>query len=155
MSTETSLWKWLDRGVDFMGAHELQMTRIENAATSGVPDVEGQEAKWQQFWVELKVAARPHDLMEPVKVPHFRAKQVQWCHNRALIGGRAWILLRLEGANRPTTHYLLHGLISREVAAGRLSEPEMARISAVRGDCAPVDIIRAASRGPLAYQLKR
>lgn len=139
-SLESSLWSWLERGAKAaFERKDYGMTRIENAATSGVPDVEGCLYR-TQFWIELKVSKRPR-AGNPVDVKHLRSKQVQWLHNRWLAGGYAWILLRVEGKGG-TAHYLIPGKHSRAVLAG-LTESAIAELSIVNKNATAKAILQA------------
>lgn len=143
MSLESSLWDWLRRSWRLVPKSELHYTRVENAAAGGIPDT---EACYQgkQFWAELKVALRPASPSDVVKVPHFRTGQVMWLHNRWLVNGRAWLLLRVEGAGFPVSHYLIPGKYSRLVAAG-VTEEHLARLSAVMPGASAMHILETAS----------
>lgn len=151
MSLESSLWEWM-RDHDY-GFYDLQMTRIENAAVSGVPDVEGFlfirgsdlcEPVAEQFWMELKVETRPAGKKLKIKVRKLRTKQVAWLHNRARIKGRAWILLRLEGGGRPRSHYLLSGIFARILLEEGMTEDDMDKYSVCAPQASPAEIVKRA-----------
>lgn len=140
-SLESSLWSWLERAGKKFSRLECQMTRIENSATSGTPDVEG-IFKRVQFWIELKVSVRPKQ-GGAVDVKHLRSKQAQWLHNRWLAGGNAWILLRVDGRGG-SAHYLLPGKYSRQLLAG-MTEAEIAEASVVTREASSVAVLRTAA----------
>lgn len=140
MSLESSLWGWLYRvWKDVKGLH---FTRIENSASSGTPDVEGCTGGLQ-FWIELKIAKRPKHRHDIIKLDHFRVKQVVWLHNRWLVDGRAWVLVRVEG-NGPRVHYLLSGGMARALYEG-MTEDAMDEVSWIDAHASPMDVLRRAS----------
>ena len=144
MSLESSLWKWLKRAWDKLTARRLHYTRVENAASSGMPDVEGC-IDGKQFWLELKVASRPKSADDVVVIEHLRPKQIEWLHNRWLVNGRAWLLLRVEGGDLlPTHHYLIPGHFGRRVFAG-MTEAEMENVAVVHPLSNPIVILTRAS----------
>lgn len=70
-------------------------TRIENEATSGLPDVEWSGAK-RSGWLELKVVERAR-MGEPLVISHLRAEQANWFDTKAKRGdGRADLLVRIN-----------------------------------------------------------
>lgn len=142
IASETSLWRWLRDGCRGMSRLILDMNRIENAASSGMPDVEG-VYRAAQFWLELKVAPRPKKAETPIDVKHLRPKQVEFLHNRWLAGGSAWILLRVD-ARSDKALYLLPGNLAREVKAG-MTEAELAELSHCEPHVDPRDLVKIAS----------
>lgn len=142
-SSETSIWQWLSNGWKQIPRTLLQANRVENTAGSGMPDVEGFYPP-DQFWIELKAAGRPANSTTNIDVKHLRPKQVEWLHNRWLIGGNAWILLRIDGKNG-NAYYLIPGKYSRQVKAG-LTEDELFDLSKIPVDAHPMEILRACIR---------
>lgn len=140
-ASEQSLWKWLKRGWDEVPGNRLQYTRVENSASSGMPDVEACHLG-AQVWLELKVADRPSSPETRVDFKHLRPKQVEFLHNRWLVGGRAWMLLRVDGLFKSV--YLLPGRDARRVLRG-MTERELSRASGVQPTAGPLDILRCAS----------
>lgn len=142
IASETSLWRWLRDSLKGMSRRILDMNRVENAAGSGMPDVEG-VYRASQFWLELKVAARPKKAETPIDVKHLRPKQVEFLHNRWLAGGCAWILLRVD-ARSDKALYLIPGIYARQVKAG-MTEEKLAELSHCEPQADPHDLIKIAS----------
>ncbi len=140
-ASERSLWQWLWRAWRKLPGDELHAKRIENSASSGMPDAEGHYG--EQFWLELKVAGRPADPMTPIDVKHLRPKQVEWLYNRWLVGGNAWILLRVDGLGGSEV-FLVSGKYAREVRSG-LTRRELIGLSTVLTCADQMAILREAS----------
>lgn len=148
-STERSEWEWLYEGClgkkGKYAGHELHMTRVENEqAGPGTPDGEGC-LRGNQFWLELKVCARPVSPSTELDLSHIRPKQVTWNHNRCLVGGRAWFLVRVEGNGLPTSHYLVFGRYGRLLKEG-LTEAGLNALSSVPHSADPALIVMAAAK---------
>ena len=143
IGSETSLWQWLWKSWKTVPRSMLDVNRVENSAGTGMPDVEG-FYKTDQFWLELKVAERPKSKLTEIDVKHLRPKQVQWLHNRWLVGGNAWILLRVESTtSKSSSAYLIPGKYSRQVKAG-LTEQELSGISYVPPGADQMEILLVA-----------
>lgn len=142
LKSETSLWKWLSCLRGDLSRADLHMSRVENSAAPGMPDVEGC-FRHKQFWLELKIGKRRAGT-SAVDVDHLRVKQVQWLHNRWLVGGNAWLLIRVESeaASRDPALYLLPGNLARDVLEG-MTELEMRRASHISPDASQEEILWA------------
>lgn len=139
IGSEVSLWRWLINGWKVIPRTQLHCHRVENAAGSGMPDVEGFYNS--QFWLELKCSPLPIN-GGPVDVGHLRPKQIEWLHNRWLVGGNAWILLRVEGKGVKNI-YLISGQYARNVKAG-LTQFELAQLSYLTSlKPHPLEVLRA------------
>ena len=101
-TSESNLWKWLAK-TRLIFRKALHITRIENSAGLGTPDVEG--CFGNQFWMELKCSARPAKVDTPIK-PKFQPQQVPWLQKRAAAGGKAFVLLQV-GAGGSAARYLI------------------------------------------------
>ena len=145
LKSETSLWRWLEPARKDFGAAKLHMDRVENSAGSGMPDVEGC-LLCKQFWIELKIAGRPKRGGN-VDVKHLRPKQVEWLHNRWLVGGCAWILVRVESKDTGSDkrYYLIAGEHSMEMRAG-MDEARMVELSVIASDATRREIVRRACK---------
>lgn len=123
---ESSLWEWLRDNTKSM--ERLHMTRIENSASSGIPDVDG---CWRshQFWWELKVCDRPARPTTLIK-PRFEPGQVPWLEARCAAGGAAFVLLQV-GSRHKAQRYLIPGIHARTMALG-LPEGLMPAICVLR-----------------------
>ena len=91
---ESGLWSTIKRNLD-CGSPALHMTRIENSAGDGTPDVElcylGRCA-----WVELKhLEAFPVRPGTVVKITHYTDEQRLWLKQRGGAGGRAWLFIQV------------------------------------------------------------
>jgi len=121
MSKESSLWKWLKKSKQQF-AGDLDIHRVENYVSQGMPDVEGYLRHYGQFWCELKSAPQPARTTTPVRFK-VREAQVLWLTRRWLLGGNAWMLLQV-GSGHKRCLYLVPGRYSREVCDG-LTEDEL------------------------------
>ena len=95
-SLEKNLWARAYRAL--RRRRGLHITRIENSADTGTPDVEGcyQAPGWnkgEQFWWELKVGEITKK--GTVKVS-FRPKQIPWLKKRWKAGGWAYAIIKIE-----------------------------------------------------------
>jgi hypothetical protein len=77
MMAETDIWKKLRATLT-----ESHLTRVENAISSGAPDVHGCHAG-VDFWIELKMYAR---------LIKFRPSQIGWMAQRLRAGGDTYVL---------------------------------------------------------------
>lgn len=118
---ETSLWKWLKNAKKHYTS-DLAISRIENLAGSGTPDVEGHLSGFGQFWVELKVCDRPKRTTTALR-PKIRPAQIAWITRRVKVGGNVWVLLQVE-----KTRYLVKGKHIRLLDTG-INEEELGGIS--------------------------
>jgi hypothetical protein len=141
VSLESSLWNWLANGWKQVPEDVLHYTRIENSASAGAPDVDLHYHN--QAWLELKVAERMAGGKRLI-VPHLRGKQVEWLHNRWLVGGRAWLLLRME-KRKSRVHYLVPGSHAMALYRRQLTEEEVAYLSWCEPGATPMDILLAAA----------
>jgi hypothetical protein len=115
MAREARLWSWLSKARQGL-REELHIGRVENAVGSGMPDVEGQVKRGQQFWIELKSCKRPANETTPLRFK-FQKGQPEWIERRISVGGYVWLLLQVgQGASRAI--YLVHGRHIDEVAKG-------------------------------------
>lgn len=87
---------------------QADLTRIENAAQLGTPDVNGCVRR-TDFWLELKNLERAPTKRTKenpnliVRIPHYTQSQRLWHRRRGRAGGRTGVLLRIV---RPVTEYL-------------------------------------------------
>ena len=138
---ESSLWKWLKNSVTPL-TYELglEMSRIENDAGMGTPDVEGIFS--QQFWIELKRVNRPKRLTTKIK-PKFQPHQVPWLERRWKCGGNSWVLLQI-GEGHEAARYLIPGYDSRKLKDGLWTEDELKIIAVNHNKCSAIDIVALA-----------
>ncbi len=141
---EASLWRWLKgAGRELRG--DLHMQRVENSVGSGAPDVEGKLRQGEQFWIELKSAARPKK-NGPVRFK-VRDSQVEWMRRRVAVGGSAWLLLQV-GSGRAAERYLVPGKYAKTVQDGA-TETTLTQMCEMRQDRSnsndPADVVRRAA----------
>lgn len=108
----------------------------------GMPDVEGQLTGHRQFWIELKVAARPTKPETPV---HFkvRPEQVEWLNHRYKAGGNAWLLIMVgSGYNRAL--YLVRGFNAAELKQG-VTEERLKELNVLEPNPKASDVVRRAA----------
>jgi hypothetical protein len=99
---ERQLWSWMEKGLRPFGQH-AHVTRIENSASSGFPDVEGC-IDGRAFVTELKVMRGSH-----LKITD---KQCYFAFERWRAGGISWVLIRGSGPQLGPSghaHYLVPG----------------------------------------------
>lgn len=134
---ETRLWGWLTKARKTMRS-QLHMTRIENSVGRGTADVEGC-LNGTQFWIELKVYAKPARPSTKIKVL-FELAQRPWLTRRIKAGGDAWVLVQV-GPGRKAGRYLVwaHSDLTKELAAG-VTEERLADMASgnPRGDATSV-----------------
>ncbi len=146
MARETSLWNWLKKA-RMTFKYDLHMNRVENSTMKGMPDVEGHLTWGNQFWIELKSAARP---AKPSTLIRFKVKdreaQVEWLRRRRLVGGYAWLLLQV-GSGGDRKLYLIPGEDAAEVYEG-VKEMRLRQLTKLPEAYTPSDVVRRAARGP-------
>jgi len=145
---ENSLWKWLKQAKLQIG-QELDMHRVENSVSQGMPDVEGFLGGAGQFWAELKAAERPKKPDTPVRFD-VREAQVEWLRRRWSLGGAAWLLVQV-GSGRTRDIYLIDGSQARDVQRG-MTEKALREIAAFGTHSEPratyaEDFVRAMALG--------
>ena len=124
---ETNLWKWLKK-LRKVYREDLHMHRVENSASPGMPDVEG-NFFGNQFWLELKCEARPADPDTPIKC-RFEPGQLPWLRKRVLAGGRAFVLLQVD-KGAAASRYLIEGGDDAYRMEEGLTEYELGRLSLI------------------------
>lgn len=119
---EQDLWQWLKKANLYV--ENLHMRRIENAASSGDPDVIG---CWKgvYFELELKVCARPARLSTSLQLK-IQKSQVVYHKTRALCGGNNWVLVKV-GSGATASLYLVPGHYIDRLEQG-ISEYELSEI---------------------------
>jgi len=125
MARESSLWDWLSKGRKELG-DQLHVTRIENAVSAGMPDVEGYLKLPDcegQFWLELKSEERP---AKPSTLLRFKVRQAQvdWINERWAVGGNVFWLLQV-GSGPDRILYLAPGPLGPQLQRG-VTESELA-----------------------------
>ena len=90
--SEATLWRYLRDGLRPL---RVDMQRHEDLAAVGVPDV-SYGARGVQGWIELKHMAK--FTRNGVKIP-WRPGQREWLQRRGAVGGRCWLLVRVEKDN--------------------------------------------------------
>lgn len=143
MARESALWQRCRTGVKalmFQG-HKCDVQRVENAATSGHPDVEGC-IDGAQLWIELKSCDRPVRPDTPIR-PKKRASQEIWHATRTRAGCRFhWILIQV-GEDRDGRLYLIPG---SHYAGITVPEYQLAELSAVLPTASAADALLRATR---------
>jgi hypothetical protein len=124
---ETSLWQWLKKAAPEF-AEDLCLDRVENAAMSGMADVNGC-LRGQEFWIELKTSARPSSPDTRIK-PRFQPGQPEWLRKRSRAGSKAYVLLQV-GQGGQARRYLLDGVWAKRLAAHGFTEAELVEQSLV------------------------
>jgi len=151
VARESSLWGRLrDTAIPELKRRGFgaDVQRVENAASSGHPDVEGFltdpfESRGEQFWIELKSNERPVRPTTPIR-PKTRESQSIWHKRRAEAGCRChWVLLQV-GSGRKAALYLVPGNLYDMVKA---PESELARMSVVPPNASPAEVLIRAARG--------
>jgi len=107
MTPESKLWKRLKKSLK-----DFHLTRFENWAVPGVPDVHGCK-DGIPFWIELKV-------MKGNKInlsPH----QIMWNYKYSLYGGRSFIMA--EHLGQRLLHIFPGSLVHSIAAIGSRTEP--------------------------------
>jgi hypothetical protein len=145
MALESALWGRLKTGAKALRAigYKIDLQRIENAATSGHPDVEGC-INGSQIWIENKSEARPKRIETPIR-PKLRESQSIWHKTRVAAGCRCnWVLLQV-GDGRDASLYLIRGCHYDRIKS--ISEPDLELLSAIPPSASPADALIVASRG--------
>ena len=109
MALEKELWKRCRTGIKHLEAcgHKTHFCRIENAAGSGHPDVEG-VVEGQSCWIELKSNLRPKRPGTPIR-SKTRESQSIWHKARTEAGCRMhWVLIQVGHAHTAKL-YLIPG----------------------------------------------
>lgn len=140
-TTESNLWSWLKKGGKEL-RYRLHMNRIENAVSSGMPDVEGC-LDGSQFWIELKCEPRPVRPTTKIK-PRFQPKQVPWIKRRARAGGIAYVLLQV-GSSCGARRYLIADEHLDTLEKIGFTEAALARISLSHPQALAAIVINTAS----------
>lgn len=154
MAREAALWSRI-RGFAIPALRErgycVDLQRVENAATSGHPDVEGcitspGDIEWtaDQLWIELKSEARPARESTPIR-PKLRNSQSIWHRQRADAGGRHhWVLLQVGEAHKSRL-YLIPGCNYDQLSSA--TESELATLSRCAPEAPLVDVLLTARLG--------
>lgn len=145
MARESSLWQRCRTAVKALAwqGHHVDLQRIENAATSGHPDVEG-VIDGSQLWIELKSCMRPVKASTPIR-PKCRPSQEIWHRKRTEAGSRIhWVLIQV-GEDRSAKLYLVPGSQYNDVKAA--TEEQLERWSAIRSSAEMSDVLVRASMG--------
>ena len=137
---ETRLWRWLAEARK-VHREKLHMTRVENAVSAGMTDVEGCY-DGTQFWMELKCEARPKNADTRIK-PRFQPAQVPWIERRVRAGGQAFVLLQV-GQGALSSRYLVPGNEIATLARG-MTEAELDAASAIPPKSLAAGVIVAAT----------
>lgn len=90
---ERNFFEQLKRNLPKAG-FKLDLQRVENTAGTGTPDVNyciGGEDGWAELkaWERVRLSGR-------FTVPKLREDQAAWLTRRATVGGRAWLLCRIN-----------------------------------------------------------
>lgn len=139
MARESALWKRLkDRIPDTQSDPKslLHISRIENSAGVGQPDVEGCHYG-RHAWIELKSVLRPKR-PETIIRPKLRDSQRDWHKFRTLAGGRShWVLIQV-GERARSSLYLIPGKFYEQLYA---TEGEYELMSVCNPDVSPKDVL--------------
>lgn len=136
---ETSLWAWLRK----FHADDLHMERVENAASSSHPDVDGCKAGGA-FKIELKTADRPARETTSIRTK-FQPGQSDWLARRWACGGRAWLLIQV-GSAHAARRYLIRGSVAFIVEDG-VVEYLLRDLSVTPADATAEQIVSTAAEG--------
>lgn len=151
MARESALWGRLrDTGIPELRwkSFGVHITRIENAAESGHPDVEGCimppfENSGAQLWIELKSEDQPKRETTPIH-PKTRPSQSIWHRKRTEAGCRChWVLLQV-GEGRGAKLYLIPGSMYDKLHVPELA---LAKLSVVSPNATPAEVLERAARG--------
>lgn len=122
-------------------AGDLHMTRVEDVANIGRPDVEGC-LLGHAFITELKVADRPARRTTPIRTQSpIKKEQVDWLEERRASGGRAWLLVQV-GERHKARRYLLDGRVAHRARDG-LTEAQMDDLCVVAPDADAESLVRS------------
>lgn len=138
---ESSLWKWMDR---WRPGDRLHLTRVEDVAGVGRPDVEGC-LDGDCFVIELKVADRPRRPTTPIRTQcPITIEQQEWLKARRSAGGNAFLLIQV-GDHADARRYLLDGRQAASAASG-LTEEELVLLCVVDPLCTAEQLLLSAAR---------
>jgi len=99
----------------------LDPHRIENIVGDGTPDV-----NYLNGWIELKHKREwPKRESTLVRLPHFTAMQRRWLERRHNLGGKCFLLLRVE------LDWLLFDGLTAAWYVGRMSKNDLIRVCLV------------------------
>lgn len=118
---EKSLYAWLRRGAEGYGKN-AHLTRVENSACSGAPDVEGC-ILGKQAWIELKCVDRPKRPTTPLSI-RFERGQLPWLKDRWIAGGNCHVLVQV-GKSQEAKRYLISGDVAENFFSRRMTEEEL------------------------------
>lgn len=127
-----------------MSVPNADVTRIENAAATGTPDVTA--CVWQtDFWLELKNVVWPPKRKDTIiRLEHYTREQRLWIRRRGLAGGRVYLLLRIV---YPRTQHMLFNWPESYKLVGNVPMNELCDASVVcAGPAFPLDPIGFAIR---------
>lgn len=144
MALESALWDRCSRGAVALrnSGHRVDMKRIENAVSSGHPDVEGC-IDGLQLWIELKSCKRPVRPDTPIR-PKKRQSQEIWHAKRAKAGCRInWILIQV-GEDRDALLYLIPGWRYAEIT---VPECELEALSVLPASTTIADVLLRSVQG--------
>lgn len=129
MAKESQLWQRVrEGGVDLRKCgYAVDLTRIENMAVSGHPDVDGC-IDGQQIWIELKSCSRPKRATSKIQ-PKLRPSQDIWHTKRHRAGSRHAYVLMQVGEGAGAALYLIPGKMYPHIAAPESALLEMSIIS--------------------------
>jgi hypothetical protein len=133
MALEKSLWQRLKgagaRLRDTLGLR-VHLTRIENGAGEGTPDVDGC-VECVQVWIEMKSCKRPARPTTPIR-PKKREAQEIWLRTRCEAGCKTCYVLIQVGDAANARLYLIPGHMADKITA---PEQELAKMSLLPADC--------------------
>lgn len=99
----------------------LDPVRIENASLCGTPDV-----NYLHGWIELKHRKEwPKRESTLVSIPHFTQQQKNFLMKRHNLGGKAFLLLRVED------EWLLFDGLTASYAVGKMCRDDLIRVSLI------------------------
>ena len=107
MTPESKLWKELKENLK-----KFHLTRFENWAVPGVPDVHGCK-DGIPFWIELKVTRSNKIKLSP--------HQIMWNYKYSLYGGRSFIMA--EHLGQRLLHIFAGSLVHSIASIGSRTEP--------------------------------
>lgn len=104
--SEKSLWNYTRTGLSqAIPSHERRITRVENAAGQGTPDVT-YCIRGKAGWLELKFLEKfPHRKDTVVRCEHFTTEQRTFMHDESMAGGRAFLWVQVG-----SEYFLFDGL---------------------------------------------
>lgn len=135
---ESSLWSWL-KGAERAIGPDLRMERVENAVSSGTPDVDG-VLMGRHFKAELKTVARPARESTGLHIK-FQPAQPDWIRSWSSAGGRVFVLVQV-GSGAMARRYLVPGRNIDVLEDPELTECTLANISLTGYRRRPEELIR-------------